>query len=205
MRRADTLLLHAGGLRSLVATAMVVVDRQAAVVFIHDGRKSSQARHRQFVAQADHFAIADRFELSLPNLRTGPARAIGRPLQQMQILAAAADLAGQLKLPTLLWPAQVGGDFESLASISEIVGLVGQGLSLQKQVLRIDTPLAELTDQQLLEVGYQMNPPWKLSWSCETAGPQPCGSCAACMRRRIAFEEAGIDDPLDRPRTTAAR
>ncbi len=60
----------------------------------------------------------------------------------------------------------------------------------------IETPLLELTDQQVVELGGQLDVPWKLAWSCQFHGDKPCRVCDPCRRRQRAFDAAGVIDPV---------
>jgi 7-cyano-7-deazaguanine synthase in queuosine biosynthesis len=61
----------------------------------------------------------------------------------------------------------------------------------------METPLLELTDLQLLELGTHMQVPWNLAWSCDFGGESPCMACAGCWRRHAEFETAGLVDPIE--------
>lgn len=55
--------------------------------------------------------------------------------------------------------------------------------------VRVAAPTLELTKAELLARGREVGAPVELSWSCYEGGPEPCGRCESCLRRRRA--EAG--------------
>jgi len=62
----------------------------------------------------------------------------------------------------------------------------------------IDAPFLSMTKGKLLSftaktTGYL--PPFTLTWSCYRGGEFHCGKCGACVERKLAFSDAGINDP----------
>jgi 7-cyano-7-deazaguanine synthase in queuosine biosynthesis len=197
-------MLHDGSMQSLVATAMYAEKPKLLAVYVHDGRSNDVRAFECFGHQIERYNVPKRLELTLTHLGASADAATAEPgvgprvpLADMQELMAGAGLALQLKAERLIWPVQVGDDFEVLARMTESVLLVQQIIRLERSVeLAIDLPLLEMNDRQLVEVGMQMEVPWTLSRSCEARTSEPCGQCAGCKRRAAAFEAAAIDDPL---------
>ncbi len=197
------LMLHSGGLRSLVATAMLAEKARLVLLFVHDGRPSDAAHHACFGHQAERFNATKQLERLLPHLLSRgesdgdtPAPIIASPLRHAQLLTAAVEVATTLAVEQIVWPAQVGEQFDELARITETIELVRQLAAAQGiDTPPIETPLLEMTDRQVIEVGHQMDVPWTLARSCPQPGRGPCGRCKACARRRAAFDAAAIDDP----------
>lgn len=216
MAKPKVLLLNHGGLRSLVATAMVWAESSGAgarvrMLFIDDGAQAGPAHHKAANAQARHYHIADCVELAMPHLtppvsddsEAVPAEAEA-PLRQLQILTAAAGAALAAEAPRLIWPIQLGDEFEPAAKVIESLVLLRHLIeSAHGAPLQIDTPLLEMSDTQVVEVGHQMEVPWDRTWSCQTDGETPCMACPPCQRRREAFTKVGIEDPLASPVATA--
>jgi 7-cyano-7-deazaguanine synthase len=197
-----TLLLHGGGMQSLVATAMHA-ELRLAVLFIHDGRPNSEHRHASFEQVAEQYHVAKRHEIVMPHLAASGAtldvtQPVGRSaMADVQILSAAVGVATQLKADRIIWPHQVGAKFAEVARVTESLMLLSQILRLEAgRELPIDTPLLDMNDKQLVEVGHQLSVPWQMSRSCDTPRHDPCGECYGCRRRHDAFRAAGIEDPL---------
>lgn len=199
-----------GGMRSLVATAAALTASSTnRVVLLHmtDGRAAAR-RHWQHVRrQAKHFEIDRMYELPLPPVRIDgvPPATVEDPnalhtLSRWQTLVLGWTAAAQLQADQLIWPIQVNGDFESASRTTEQAMLLQQIMRLDlPDSATIQTPLLELNDQQLIELGGQLDVPWKLAWSCSLTGEQPCRVCDSCRRRRAAFETAGMIDPIEKP------
>ena len=60
---------------------------------------------------------------------------------------------------------------------------------------RIETPLIDKTKADIVRLAVELGAPIHLTWSCYTAGPDPCGVCDSCILRAKGFAEAGVADP----------
>lgn len=200
MSQPWTLLLHDGSMQSLVATAMYAEKPKLLGVYVHDGQASDVRAFECFGRQVERFGVARQLELTLSHLGASAEDGGGGtrgPLADVQELMAGAGLAVQLKADRLVWPVQVGDDYDAVARFTESAMLVGQLVRLERDAeLAIDMPLLEMTDRQLVEVGHQMEAPWTMARSCQARTVEPCTQCAGCKRRAAAFEAAGLDDPL---------
>ncbi|MBI1371134.1 MAG: hypothetical protein GC162_21090 [Planctomycetes bacterium] len=197
-------ILHDGGPASLVALASHAEHPRLLAVYIHDGRANDARAHACFTQQCEHYNIARKLELTLGHLSASndpnsiePGVGPRVPLADMQELLAACGLALQLHAERLLWPIQAQVDFDWIARVTETVQLVQQMVRIERDAdLVIETPLLEMTDKQLVEIGHQMDVPWQMARSCEGKAATPCGHCAGCNKRHAAFTEAAIEDPL---------
>lgn len=62
---------------------------------------------------------------------------------------------------------------------------------------RIITPLADLNKLEVLKLGYELNVPFNLTWSCHERSNKHCGKCYGCLSRIEVFDELGIRDPVE--------
>jgi 7-cyano-7-deazaguanine synthase len=62
--------------------------------------------------------------------------------------------------------------------------------------LQIDTPIIELSKQEIVRMGMELGAPLEHTWSCYQGGERPCGGCDSCLLRAKGFEDAGVADPL---------
>ena len=62
---------------------------------------------------------------------------------------------------------------------------------------RIMTPLLQLSKKEIIRVGFGLEVPFGLTWSCYQGGEKACGKCDSCSIRLRAFEAVGIQDPLE--------
>jgi 7-cyano-7-deazaguanine synthase len=84
--------------------------------------------------------------------------------------------------------------FERLARVATKSGVEG------KSRLRVLAPLLSKSKADIVRWGERLGVPWSLTWSCYAGGRRPCGTCDSCRLRAQGFAEAGIADPLVRPR-----
>jgi 7-cyano-7-deazaguanine synthase len=66
--------------------------------------------------------------------------------------------------------------------------------------IRIHSPLIRMTKADIVQLGSGMGVDFALTHSCydpDSAG-RACGACDSCLLRRKGFEEAGLEDPLER-------
>ncbi len=206
------MILSSGGLRSLVATALTLREEQKVrVTLLHliDGRDNAVMRMESVRQQAEHFGIARIVELDLPHLyghgqSHSPEGLPTGVLVAPQTLLAAIAQARQHQAERVIWPASFDAQTRAMATATEQVMLLDHLAAVEGAPMpRIESPLLELTDQQIVELGGQMDLPWDLAWSCAVQSDKPCKVCTACRRRRSAFEKAGVIDPIDRPRAFA--
>lgn len=210
MAKPLAIILHSGGLRSLVATALTIEnDDSARLTFLHinDGRDNAHVRLDHTHRQAEHFSITHVHQLDLSHLYghgkgkgKGPDGALTGSLVAPQTLLAALSQARFLQADQVIWPKSCGGEVKAIAQATEQAMLADQlGDIEQGGAPRILTPLLELTDRQVVELGAELEVPWHLSWSCQGSADIPCRMCPGCKRRKAAFASACIVDPVDRP------
>ena len=63
--------------------------------------------------------------------------------------------------------------------------------------VRIEAPVIGMTKREIVEAGHEARLPFELTYSCYAGDRVHCGVCESCMRRRRAFELAGIEDPTE--------
>lgn len=204
MADGPTVVLNGGGLRSIVATAVAITDAQPGeIVLVHlrDGRPNAAVRADHVRRQARHFDISRVIELDLPHLQTTLRPAADEdqsisPLTRPQMVLAALGQAIRLRACRLVWPMQLDADFDAASRLTEQVVLIEHLAQLeQEHSTSIRMPLLELTDQELIELGSQLEVPWSLAWTCAYGRNEPCATCPPCLQRHAAFKAAGIVDP----------
>ncbi len=72
----------------------------------------------------------------------------------------------------------------------------GTKSGVEKNKIRILTPLINLTKAQIVKLGAGLGVPFELTWSCYQGKRKPCGKCDSCFYRAKGFREAGFSDPL---------
>lgn len=208
MPTPHTIILHSGGLRSLVATALTIENddkTRLSFLYINDGRDNTPTQVDHVHRQAEHFSVIRVNQIDLTHLYAhghgkGPD---GMPMGSFvtpQLLLTALSHAQLQQAQQVVWSASFDGDVEAMAQATEQVVLADQFGDFETgDAPRVVSPLLELTDQQVIELGAELDVPWHLSWSCLGSADIPCRACAGCRRRKAAFKAAGLTDPIEKP------
>ena len=61
----------------------------------------------------------------------------------------------------------------------------------------VKAPFVGLKKKDIVLMGKSFGLPFEHTWSCYRDGERACGRCDSCVLRLRAFEEAGVQDPLD--------
>lgn len=78
----------------------------------------------------------------------------------------------------------------------EFVNAISEAIRIGTyQKVNIVAPLVNKNKTQVVEMGLRLNVPYGLTWSCYEGGNKPCGVCATCRDRAVAFSENGVIDP----------
>ena len=62
--------------------------------------------------------------------------------------------------------------------------------------IKIETPLIQLSKQEIVKLGVRLAAPLELTTSCYRGGDVACGTCDSCLLRLKGFAEAGLTDPI---------
>jgi 7-cyano-7-deazaguanine synthase len=80
-------------------------------------------------------------------------------------------------------------EFQKLARVATVSGVGGK-------VLKIKTPLIDMTKAQIVKLGEKLGVNWSITWSCYLGGKLACGLCDSCQLRLKGFALAGVKDLL---------
>lgn len=194
MYEGTTGILTNGNLASLVATASVCShsNRESLIFFASGLRETGSMQWRNIVDEQGERYRATRI-VDLPAFSDVGAG----DHMQVQALLSAVSRANTLGIDTVVWPLQCDTELDTISRATEVTILVGQLAELAgNEPPRIETPLLELTNKQMIELGANLDVPWQLSWSCELPVDVHCGACDGCRRRRRMFTMAGTADPI---------
>ncbi len=199
------LILHSGGLRSIIATAELLQhthQSKIAFLFINDGRPSTEQRLNKLKKQADYFHIEHIHVINVPHLyplgKQTPQETYANLLHS-QLLSLASLQAIELNANFLIWPALADNQTQAVAKITQQTLILSETLSLGQESdhdLEIQTPLLTLTDAQAIELGAHLDIDWTLAWTCSSVLTTPCKQCPPCKRRARAFRQAHVVDSL---------
>ena len=78
----------------------------------------------------------------------------------------------------------------------EFTNAIGQAINIGTYgKVSLRTPLVNLSKAEVVREGLELGTPYELTWSCYEGGETPCGKCATCIDREIAFKLNDISDP----------
>lgn len=69
---------------------------------------------------------------------------------------------------------------------------------LAKKRTRVLRPLGSKRKSEVIRLAKTLGVPLELTWSCHRDGRRHCWKCDGCEARRLAFERAGVPDPLSK-------
>ncbi|EKQ54576.1 MAG: queuosine biosynthesis protein QueC [Methanobacterium sp. Maddingley MBC34] len=93
----------------------------------------------------------------------------------------------------------VGWDFEEAATFpdnsKEFLDAFNNLLKIGSlDDIQIEAPLIQMDKKEIVKMGDDIGAPLDISYSCYMGEEWHCGSCESCMRRKRAFELAGVED-----------
>lgn len=62
--------------------------------------------------------------------------------------------------------------------------------------IKIETPLINMSKEEIIRKGMELNAPIHLSWSCYKNEEKACGVCDSCALRLRGFDRVGVADPI---------
>ncbi len=80
---------------------------------------------------------------------------------------------------------------------TEFITAIDESLSYSTMNgVKVLSPLIDMDKKEIVSKSIELNAPLAFSWSCYYGDDVPCGVCESCMRRKRAFAEINVADPL---------
>jgi len=184
------------------------------------GQRTARRERRAFDELADFFAANRRLAVSIEYL----TQIGGSSLTDAAIEVAAADLSSQV-IPTSYVPFRNSHLLSIATSWAEVIGasriyigavsddssgypdcrpefyeafqrVIDVGTRPETQI-KIMTPVIHLRKVEIVRRGLDLSAPLELTWSCYQSEDKACGRCDSCALRLRAFQEAGVQDPIN--------
>lgn len=220
-------ILVSGGMDSLVTAAIALEQGfEPAAMHINYGQRTWLKELGSFRSICSHFGIAQSLEVDAPFL----SRIGGSSLTDLSMPVSGPDLHGS-SIPTSYVPFRNALFLSMAVSWAEVIGagkiFIGaveedsSGYPDCRKVfydafntvielgtrpetnIEIVTPLIGMQKSEIVRKGMELGVPFDFSWSCYKSEGRACGVCDSCARRLRAFEQLGIEDPIEyeeRPR-----
>lgn len=203
MAKELAVVLNDGSVDAAVTTALANQKHRVALVHAA-GHDSASARRRAAVdAQRERFDSPKLWTLPAGGLQpeAKPDDSIQRQMvDALSPIAAAIQAAVRWEAVAVYLPLRVGPGADDLARGTEYVQVWAELLQLPcgRENIELLTPILELEPWQVVDLGFQVDAPFDVTWSCQASGPTPCTLCPACKAREAAFLRAVKPDPLAR-------
>lgn len=205
-----------GGLDSSVAIARALQEGEVVLALTFTYGQPSWRREAELASKfCQHYGIEHRVihlywlenmgglssgsfpEVREEELGEETAKAVWVPNRNMVFIAIAASFAESLEADVL-----VGFNAEEAETFPdnsrEFVERMNAALQLSTMgKVRVHAPLVEMDKVEIVKLGSKLGVPFQYTWSCYGGARHPCRKCESCIRRRRAFEKAGLDDPWE--------
>ena len=141
-------------------------------------------------------------EVPLGHYQDATMRATVVPNRNMLLLSVALGVACAHDLDAVAYGAHSGDHAIYPDCRPEFVRAMQHAAALCDYKPReLLAPFAGMTKGQIVRLGFELGVPFEETWTCykgQREGPDGhlhCGQCGACTERRMAFAEAGVEDP----------
>ncbi|MGA2695670.1 MAG: 7-cyano-7-deazaguanine synthase QueC [Terriglobales bacterium] len=217
-KTSKAVVLLSGGMDSCVCAALAVRDHDVAAVHVSYGQRTEERERKSFLAICERLGIESRLiarndalraiggsALTDPNIAVPEGHAIGReipvtyvPFRNAHFLSVAvswAEVLGAEKVYIGAVEQDSSGYPDCRPSYyAAFNSLIRQGT--KEGNIEVVTPLIAMRKAEIVTLGLELNAPFDLTWSCYQGETRACGKCDSCRLRLLAFEEAGVQDPI---------
>ncbi len=220
-KKMRAVVLLSGGMDSLVVAAQVdYLGYDIAAMHVNYGQRTWQKELMAFRSICSHYDITRTLEAEASYL----AGIGGSSLTDCSIPVEDADL-GAVEVPSSYVPFRNASFLSMAVSWSEVIGankifigaveedssgypdcrksfyeafnrVIELGTK-PETLIEVQMPLIHLQKSEIVKKGIELNAPFQYSWSCYKKDGKACGICDSCARRLRAFQQAGLDDPID--------
>ncbi|MDH4070297.1 MAG: 7-cyano-7-deazaguanine synthase QueC [Ignavibacteria bacterium] len=212
-------VLASGGMDSCVAAAVAAREYRLAFLHVCYGQRTEQRELRSFKAIADYYNSVERLVLSFDFLgKIGGSsltdRSLSVPpgnLHRAEIPSTYVPFRNSLFLSAAVsWAEVLGASAVVVGAVEEDSSgypdcrreffvafnrVISTGTKTGSR-LRIETPVIDLSKEEIVTLGASLKVPFQLTWSCYQEEEMACGTCDSCMLRRKGFAGAGIPDGI---------
>jgi 7-cyano-7-deazaguanine synthase len=220
VERSRAVVLMSGGMDSCVTAAIADKSHEVCALHASYGQRTARREQQAFEAQADYFQVRERLVVHLDYF----AAIGGSSLTDRSIAVPEGDL-DSTEIPNTYVPFRNAHFLSIATSWAEVLGarkifigavaedssgypdcrpeyydrmnaLIAVG-TRPGSGIRIETPLIHMRKHEIVRMGIEINAPLDRSWSCYRQDETACGTCDSCRLRLRAFQESGLEDPIE--------
>ena len=206
---------------SAVCSALASRSYETYALHFSYGQRTEQREYQSALAVATYLRIARLVPIKLDIFRIIGGSALTDP----EIRVPEAHLLGKIgtEIPVTYVPFRNAHFLSAAVSWAEVlgarrvfIGAVEQDSSgypdcrpayydAFRQLIRtgtregdieVVTPLIHMRKNEIVALGLELSAPFHLTWSCYSGEDEACGVCDSCVLRLRAFEQAGVEDPI---------
>lgn len=120
------------------------------------------------------------------------------PNRNMIMLSIALGIAVANKFDGVSYGAHAGDHAIYPDCREEFVNALNQAAALcDWHKVEIFRPFIKHTKADIVRLGTELNVDYKNTWTCYQGKAIHCGRCGTCVERILAFDEAGVADPVE--------
>jgi len=217
--RELAIVLVSGGMDSCVTAAITNQEYKLAFLHVNYGQRTEQRELKAFNDIADFYNVKHRLVVDFDYLK----KIGGSSLVDRAIIIPEADLH-RTDIPSTYVPFRNANLLAIAVSWGEVINarnifigaveedssgypdckkefynafnkVIQLGTKPETQI-EIITPIIGMKKFEIIKMGYTLNAPFNLTWSCYRCDDIACGKCDSCALRLKGFQLAGIEDPL---------
>ncbi len=138
--------------------------------------------------------VPDLVELSEEDRRQPSTYVPNRNMIFLSIAAAYAESRG---IETVFYGAQLSDEYGYWDCTLDFINAMNRTLQLNRgKPVNVQAPFAGMRKYEVVRLGGELDVDFALTWTCYRGQEKPCGECPSCVERRLAFEKAGMRDPV---------
>ena len=202
MQKENVVLIDFGDLPSLACLSMYA--RRSEIRLWHPlvDTPASRMRTMQVRAHKEMFGCIDLVEVPFTP-SPGQDQPCIQHLDQTRLIQMALSELVHHSTGTLVWPCHVGPVVDQVERVVEKAFLLQQVAVLDAGFdpmddalgIRIRTPVMDLEDVALLDLGMVNGMPLDAFWPCQHGQETPCNLCSGCQQWQQAFQARQLDWP----------
>ncbi|MBN2541544.1 7-cyano-7-deazaguanine synthase QueC [bacterium] len=218
--RNKAIVLASGGVDSAVTLGIAALDYELLLMHFNYGQRTERRELKAFNDLAGYYGISRRLVVNIPELG-----GIGGSSLTDNSQSIPEGVYRDKKVPSTYVPFRNGLMLSFAAAWAEVqfvkhifIGVVETDVpgypdcsadfirSMETAInkgrkpesrLTIHTPVIKLNKVDVVKLGVKLGVPFELTWSCYQREDAACGKCTSCLGRLEAFENAGIEDPIE--------